>query len=131
MELFLRVTAAVLVAVILFLVIGKHNKEIALLLTVCVCCMIGVTIRSFAVPILEFFSQLQDLGKLNDSQLELLLKVVGIGFLTEVTVLVCSDAGNGTLGKMLQVLSSCVVLWLSLPLLSNLLSLIQQILGEL
>lgn len=130
MDIFMRAAAAVLVAVIMFLVIDKHNREIALLLTVCVCCMICAAVSRFAQPVIEFVRQLQDIGKMNAEHLGILLKVVGIGFLTEVTALVCSDAGNGTLGKMLQILSSCVILWLSIPLLSSLLSLVQQILGE-
>ena len=130
MDLFIRAAAAVLVAVIMYLVLERNNKEIALLLTVCMCCMIGAAIHRFTEPVIAFVDQLQDTGRINADQLEVLLKVVGISFITEITALVCSDAGNGTLGKMLQILSSCVILWLSIPLLSSLLALVQQILGE-
>ena len=130
MDLFLRTTAAVLVAIIMFLIVSKHNKEMALLLTVCVCCMVGAAIGWFVEPVLEFVGRLHDIAGVNNEQMEILLKVVGIGFLTEVTALVCADAGNGALGKMLQLLSSCAILWLSIPLLSSLLTLVQQILGE-
>ena len=126
----MRATAAVLVAVIMYLIVGKQNKEMALLLIICVCCMIGAAICWFAEPIIIFVKHLQDVGRIDVDQFEILLKVVGISFLAEVTTLICSDAGNGTLGKMLQILSSCVILWLSIPLLSSLISLIQQILGE-
>ena len=126
----MRAAAAVLVAVIMYLALEKNNKEIALLLTVCVCCMIGAAIHWFVEPVIDFVDQLRDVGEINAEQLEVLLKVIGISFLTEITALVCSDAGNGTLGKMLQILSSCVILWLSVPLLSSLLALVQQILGE-
>ena len=131
MHIFLRATAAVLVAVIMFIVIGKNNKEIALLLTVCVCCMVGAAIGVFLEPVVEFAGQLREVGNLDSDQFEILLKVVGIGFLAEVTALICSDAGNAALGKILQLLSGCVILWLSVPLLSSLLTLIQRILGEL
>ena len=130
MDLFLRATIAVLVAVIMYLVVGKHSKELALLLSVCVCCMVGAAIVWFAEPVLAFVTQLQKIGQINTEQLEILLKVVGVGFLAEVTALVCSDAGNGSVGKVLQMLSSFVILWLSIPLLNSLISLIQQILGE-
>ena len=126
----MRVTAASFVALILHLVVAKQNKEMALLLMICVCCMIGAALCRFADPIIRFVEQLQDVGEIDVKQFEILLKVVGISFLAEVTTHICSDAGNGTLGKMLQLLSSCMILWLSIPLLSSLLSLIEQILGE-
>ena len=131
MDVFFRATAAVLVAVILFLVVGKHSKEMALLLTVCVCCLVGAVIGLFIEPVIDFVEELQEIGQLNMEYLQILLKVVGIGFLAEITALICADAGNGTLGKMLQMLSSSVILWLSIPLLRALLSLVQRILGEL
>jgi stage III sporulation protein AD len=79
---------------------------------------------------LAFVENLQSVGGMNDEYLSILLKVVGIGFLAEITSLVCADAVNATLGKVLQILASCVILWLSLPLLNGLIELVQDILGE-
>jgi hypothetical protein len=45
--------------------------------------------------------------------------------------MVCADAGNASLGKVLQILASAVILWLSLPVFTALIELIQKILGEL
>lgn len=130
MDLFLKATAAVLLAVILYLVINGHSKELAILLTVAVCCMIAAAAGQFIQPVVGFINNLQSVGQLNNEYLSILLKVVGIGFLAEIAALVCVDAGNGTLGKVLQMLASCVILWLSLPLLNGLIDLIQNILGE-
>ena len=127
----MRATAAVLVAVIMFLIVDKHSKEMALLLTVCVCCMLGAGISLFAEPVVEFILKLSNIGKIDTEQLEILMKVIGIGFLAEITAMICNDAGNATMGKMLQILSACAILWLSIPLLNSLLTLVQQILGEL
>ena len=44
--------------------------------------------------------------------------------------LVCTDAGNGSLGKSLQFLASAVIIYLSIPVLNGLMDLLQQILGE-
>lgn len=130
MELFLKATAAVLLAVIFYLVISGHSKELAILLTVAVCCMVLVTAGQFIRPVVGFVEELQSVGQLNNDYLSILLKVVGIGLLGEFAALVCTDAGNGTLGKVVQMLASCVILWLSLPLLNGLLDLIRDILGE-
>ena len=69
------------------------------------------------------------MGQLESDTLTILLKAVGIGLVTEVTCLICTDAGNAALGKTLQFLSCAVILWLSIPLLNELLELIDNILG--
>lgn len=130
MDLFLRATAGVLVSVILFLVLNGHSKELALLLSVASCCIVITAAGQFIDPVITFLDHLQQIGQLDNGYLSILLKVVGIGFLAEITALVCADAGNATLGKVLQILSACVILWLSIPLLNSLLELIQDILGE-
>jgi stage III sporulation protein AD len=130
MGIFFQATAAVLLTVILYLTLNGQNKELALLLTLAVCCLVIIVAGRFIQPVVVFLEELQKAGQLDNSYLSVLLKVVGIAFLTEVASLVCTDAGNGTLGKTLQMLGTCVILWLSIPLLDALLALIQDILGE-
>ncbi len=119
-----------LLAVILTLALGSNGKQSAMLLTIAVCCMIGVVAMSYLKPVLDFIRQLQAVAQFDNEMLEILLKVVGIGIVGQVASLICTDAGSAALGKSLQLLSSGVILWLSLPLLTGLLELVQQILGE-
>ena len=51
-----------------------------------------------------------------------------MGLLAEVTELICIDSGNTALGKGLKILATAVILWMSVPLLSGLISLIEEIL---
>ena len=130
MTAFWQGAAVVLLTVILGLALGKHGKEAGLLLTLAVCCMVCVLALSYLQPVIAFIHQLQSVGQLNDEMLEILLKAVGIGLIGEIASLICADSGNAALGKTLQLLSAAVILWLSIPLLNQLLELIQQILGE-
>ena len=130
MDLFLKVTAGVLLSVILFLILNPHCKELGMLITLAVCCMVAIAAGQFIEPVVGFMDTLQQVGDLDNTYLSILLKVVAIGFLSEIAALVCTDAGNATLGKTLQILAACVILWLSIPLLNSLLELIQGILGE-
>ena len=82
-------------------------------------------------PVIRFIRELEELGGLDADSVTALLKVVGIGILSEIAALVCRDAGNASLGKTVQLLGSTVILALTVPLFSALLELIQKILGEL
>lgn len=126
---FFQAAAAVLVASVLGLTLSGMGKDMTALLTVSVCCGLLIVAFSFLKPIMEFFDRLRSLGNLNNDMVQLLLKVVGIGIVAEIASMVCSDAGNASMGKSLQFLASCVILWLSLPVFQELLELIQQIVG--
>ena len=78
---------------------------------------------------MEFLRELEGLGDLQGDILRILLKAAGIGLVTEIAAMVCSDAGNGSLGKSLQTMGGCVILYLSLPVFRSFLDLIREILG--
>lgn len=130
MTAFWQGAAAVLLTVILGLALGKQGKEAGLLLTLAVCCMVGCLAMTYLSPVIAFLQQLREVGQLDGGMLEILLKAVGIGLIGEIAALICADSGNGALGKALQLLSAAVILWLSIPLLTQLLELLQEILGE-
>ncbi len=121
-------TAGVLIAVICILTLEKQGKEMALLLSILVCCSLGVLAVSFLKPVLDFVGKLEQLTNLDGEFLKILLKVVGVALTGEIAALICTDAGSGVLGRMLQFLSGILVLWLSLPMLTALLELVEEIL---
>lgn len=127
MEIFLKAVAAVLIAAILCLVLAKQGKDFSLLLTLVVCCMVLVAAVSYLKPVFTFARRLVELGQINSQLFGVLLKSVGIALLAEIGELVCKDAGNNTLGKALQILAAAVILWLSIPLLDELIDLMESI----
>ena len=74
-----------------------------------VCCMGAMIAISYLEPVLDFPRELETLGDLQVDMLGILLKAVGIGLVSEIAGLVCTDAGNGSLGKTLQMLGSAVI----------------------
>jgi len=130
-DLFIKVTAGSLITVVLCLAIGKQQKDITLLILVTACCMIGVIAMQFISPILGFINKLSGIGQLNEGFIEILLKSVGIGMIGQIVSNICTDAGNSSLGKSLQLLCTAVILWLSLPLMEQLLELMDSVLGSL
>ena len=129
MGIFLKACGASLIAVILVLLVGKNSKDIALVLTVLVCCMVALTSMEYIRPVLDFLSEIENLGGLDHNMIRILLKVAGIGLITEISSLVCADSGSASLGKTVKLLGSSVMIWLSLPLYTMLIELLQRILG--
>lgn len=131
MALFWKAAAGTLVTVILGLVLGKQGKDMGLMLTMAVCAMVCILALTYLEPVLEFLRELESLSSLQTDMLGILMKSAGIGLVAEIASLICTDAGNASLGKTLQLLATGVILCLSLPILRTMLELIRKILGEL
>lgn len=125
----MKSAAGVLVAVVMSLILSRQGKDYAVLLVICVCCMVGAASIIYIEKIVIFVKNLESIGNLNSELLSVLFKCVGIGLLSEITTTICTDSGNSALGKMLQILSASVILWLCIPMFTKLLELVQQVLG--
>ncbi len=127
----MKAIAAALITSVIGLVLVKQGKDMFLLLTLAACAMIGAIGFTYLKPVISFLRRLTEMTKLNTDLLGVILKTVGIGLIGELAGLVCSDAGNAALEKTIQILTTSMILWLSIPLFESLLDLVQAILGEL
>ena len=131
MDLFVKGAAGALVAVVLIVTISKQGKDISLLLTITVCCLLLFAAFSYLKPVVDFLDQLQAIGNLDADIFKVLFKAAGIGLLAEFTGLICNDAGNASLGKATQLMATAAILWISIPLMNKLIEMIDNILGAL
>ena len=129
MALFWKAGAGVLVTVILCLILGRQERDLALMLSMAAAAMVGLLFAEYLEPVVEFMEELKQRGQLNGDMVAILLRAAGIGIVTEITANVCKDGGSGALGEGMKMLGSGVILWLSLPLFTALLNLMQRILG--
>ena len=130
MDIYLKVMAGVLIAAFLNILLAKQGKDVSMLLITVACCMVAVTAISYLQPVLRFCDRLIQTGRFNNNLLENLLKVTGIGIISQIVELICVDTGNQSLGKVLQILTVSVILCISVPILEEMLQLIERILGE-
>ena len=131
MNVFLRTIAGVFIALILWISLGKQNKDFSTLLALAVCTMVFAVSASFLRPLLGFVEKMRQMGNLDSDLVAVVMKSVGIGVIGEICTLICKDAGNESMGKALQFLSATVVLWMSIPVFEKLLTLLDNILGSL
>ena len=126
MGLYWKAAAAVLLAVVMILMLRR--QELGVVLGIAVCAMVAMAAAEYLRPVWELLDSLQSMGELDGELIAVLLKAVGIGLVTEIASMVCADSGNAALGKALQLLGTTVILWMSIPLFTMLLELIQNIL---
>lgn len=129
MDLYFKGAAGILLAAVLGLALQKQEKDLSAVLTAAVIAMAAVLMLRLLEPVMELLRQLEQVGNLRSDALELLLKAVGIGLTAEVAGLVCADAGNAALAKMLRLLGTAAILCLSVPMFTALLECITEMVG--
>lgn len=129
MENYLKMTAGAIISVILGLVLAKREKDVSIVLACAACCMVMTGVINYIRPVIDFFQRVRSLSNLDNDILTLLLKSAGIGIMAEIVCLLCADSGNAALGKTIQILATSVILWLCIPVLNELISLVDTILG--
>lgn len=127
MDAVLKVIFGALIAVILGLMLRQQGKDIALLLSTAVCCMVIAVGVNYLTPVVTFVQELHTSTGMDPEYLRILLKSVGIGLVAEIAGLICTDARNAALAKTIQILATAVILWLALPLMQALLDLVRKI----
>lgn len=128
MDTFFRLVGGVLIAVVLGVTLSRQSQDITLVLSISVCCMVVMAAAVFLTPVMDLIRRLQQLAQLEEGTLNTVLKAVGIGLVGEIAALVCGDAGNAALSKAVQIATASAVLWLSVPLMEELLVLIREVL---
>ena len=81
-------------------------------------------------PVISLIAQLSPISSLEKETLGILLKILGVGLVSETASLLCSDGGSSAFGSVIRFLSGSAVLWVSIPVFQSVIQMIQQILGE-
>ena len=131
MDIFLKTLAGTLIVAVIGLIISKQSKDFSLIISLLGCCLVIIASVFYLKPILSFVDKLKGIGDLDYELTETIFKAVGISILAEITSLICSDSGNASLSRTINILSSATIIWLSLPMFTKLLDLIDNILGAL
>ena len=129
MELFLQATALCMIAVILAMVV-RQNREMGVLLSLGVCAAVCTAAVGMLRPVIEFLRELRSTGNLDSGFLGILLKCAGIGLISELAVLICTDAGESAMARAVQMIANTAILLLSLPLLRKIVAILEEVLGR-
>ena len=127
MQNFLQVAVLGLLTVIFTSLLRKNNKELAVVLSLAACLIIGVILIQLAKPLVEFMEKLRALSGLDKALLLPLVKTVGIGLLSQVSSGVCADAGENAIAKLIEVCGGILSLYVALPLLEAVLEMMELI----
>ena len=127
MDIFKILAIAVLTCVA-SLIVKQVKPDFANLVSLAGGVVILLLLINYILNILDVFRDLIDKANLSPTLFSSILKIIGIGYLTEFTANLCQDTGNSSLASKVGLAGKIIILFLALPIITNLLDVIMGIL---
>lgn len=125
-----RIGGVALVGLVALLVLRQYKPEWAPFLRMAVTVIILGMILSVAGGILSYVSELTEgTGALNSETWSILLRALGIAFLTETSASICRDSGEGGMAGWVEMAGRLEILLLAFPLIRTVMDTVAGLLG--
>lgn len=128
METILKCAGIAVAGAVLSLIVRKQSGEFGALVGLLAVVLVTLLALEFMQPVLAFAEDLRDTAKLGEGVVAPVMKTLAIGFVTETGKNLCEDAGEKTLGSVLQLAGGLGAFYVLLPLMGSVLDLLEEML---
>lgn len=126
-----RIGGLVLVGLVALLILRQYKPEWAVFIRMAVTVVSMGIILSMAGTVIAYVTDLTTgTGGLNGDTWSLLLKALGIAFLTETAASICRDSGETSLAGWVETAGKLEILLLSFPLIRTVMDTVADLLGR-
>ena len=119
-----KIVAFAIVATILIVILKEQRKEMALKLTIIAAMGIILFAISEISEIVNLLNNLAEKSGINKDYLLIIIKVTGIAYIVEFGKNICQDAGQSAIATKLEMAGKVIIVSLSIPIISSLLTVI-------
>lgn len=110
--------------------IRSYNSEIGRQTAFASALFASLSILTVFTGIMEELRSLSSLGGIGSQTFELVLKAVGIAYLTRVASSICNDSGESTLAEIASICGRLMLVLIALPVVKRLLNLIVELINS-
>lgn len=129
MLIIIKLIGIALALVVAVVIIKQTKPELAPLVLVAG----GIVLSLYIVDMLEevfgVFTKILEATKINTELFIILLKMVGIGYLTEFSCSLCNDSGNSAVALKLLLAGKLTIFIMSIPIISKLIDLLVELIN--
>ena len=122
----IKVVGIGLMAVFLAMTIKNIQSEYALLISVAACMVMFTFCISRVEVIIGAFQQIQEQLSIHSTYIGIIVKVIGIAYISEFAANLCKDAGYSGIASQIEMFGKLSILAMSMPVLTALLTTIQE-----
>ncbi len=115
----LKIIGLAFIGVICYKLIKDVKSELAPLVLVAVGAAVLITLSDKITETLTIFTNLSDKAGLGGTVFSALLKIIGIGYVTEYAASVCDDCDCSSVGKKIEFAGKLTIFAMSLPIING------------
>lgn len=109
-------------------ILKEYKKEYAIYASLICGSLILLYSMGIIKSILDFSISVVSNSKYNNAFIKIILKITGIAILTEYAVSICKDLGENSIANKIDFASKIIVVSLSIPIISNTLEILTELL---
>lgn len=115
-----------LVTAIISLVLKTLKPELSTAVIVCGGILLILIAIEYFAEVFSFFQELADVSGINKEIIKLLVKMIGVGYITEFTSQILIDFGAPTLSERVILCSKLLLIVMAIPIVKSLFTSIQE-----
>ena len=126
---FLKIIGIGLITSVVSLIVKQIKPEIAMFITLTGSILILFEVVGLFTNVIETFLHLTEITGIDSAIFEIVLKIIGIGYLTEFTANLCNDSGMSSVADKVLLGGKVVILIVALPIINTLIEIITSLLN--
>ena len=128
MDTLYKVVGIALVTCVACIIVKPVKPDFAIFISVVGGVIVLFYVLSYLSGVFDIFGTIFKVSGTNPSIYAIILKIIGIGYLTEFTASICSDTGNNSLGDKVLLGGKIIILVMALPILKSILEIVMDLL---
>ncbi len=125
----IKIAVVGILAILIAIIFKKGKEEYSLYISVAACFFILLWGIGKLEVILDAINKLQGYIQLNKAYVGILIKIIGITYVTEISASLCKDSGYQAIGEQIELVGKLTILAISMPIMLSILETINSFLG--
>ena len=126
---FIKIIGIGAISVICYMITKPFKPELATFICLVGSCIILISCIDMVFEIISSLSNFVERTGVGSELFAFVLKIVGVGYLTEFSSNLCVDAGNNSIAEKIVFAGKIFIVFLSVPILTKLLDIITGLLS--
>lgn len=123
----LKIAAVGIVTAFCSLTLKEHKSELGIVVAIAGGCVILLMVLDYFTDVFGYIVSLIDKSGVNGEAVKSVVKIVGIGYVTEFSAGIVEDSGNKSLAEKIVMAGKVIILAVSLPILTALFDLVTEL----
>ena len=123
---FFKIIATGMITAFCAMTLKETKSGLSVIVTIVGCCMMSLMLIEYIGYAFGFINDL--CGKINVGAVKTVIKIVGIGYITEFAASIVEESGSKAMADKIVMAGKIIILIVSLPILSALFDLITELL---